>query len=78
MSEMFKGDPDYEKIKAELEPFITRIAKIKGKATPEYQKFKKNVHEWNKRFFKANTNCRNSGIHTETANSAMAGAKNHS
>ena len=53
MPEMFEGDPDYKKIKAELEPFITRITKIKGKATPEYQRFKKNVLEWNERFAKA-------------------------
>lgn len=50
---MFEGDPDYEIIKAELDPFITRITKTKGKATPEYLRFKENVLEWNKRFDKA-------------------------
>lgn len=53
MPEMFEGDPNYEKIKAELDPFITKITKVTGKTTPEYIRFKKNILEWNKRFGKA-------------------------
>lgn len=50
---MFEDDPDYEKIKAELEPFITKITKVTGKRSDEYLRFKKNYSEWNKRFTRA-------------------------
>jgi len=53
MSKMFEGQPDYEKIKAELEPYITKITKVTGKATPEYRRFKENIKEWNKKFGRA-------------------------
>lgn len=50
---MFEGYPDYEKIKAELDPMIARLAKAEGRTTPEYQRFKKKAHEWNEKFDKA-------------------------
>lgn len=50
---MFEDDPDYEKIKTEIEPFITKIAYVTGKLTREYLRFKENYKEWNKRFQKA-------------------------
>jgi hypothetical protein len=53
MREWFEGDPDYEEIKAELEPFITKIAKTTDKTTLQYIRFKKNFLEWKKRDFEA-------------------------
>lgn len=53
MSELFGGDPDYPKIKAELKPFIVGITKGKRKATPEYVRFKAISSEWNKKMNKA-------------------------
>ena len=53
ITRLLEGDPDYEEMKAELEPFITNITKIKGKYTPEYLRFKENLFEWNERFYKA-------------------------
>lgn len=53
MSKMFEGQRDYQKIKAEPEPYITKITKVTGKATPEYRRFKENIEEWNKKFRRA-------------------------
>jgi hypothetical protein len=50
---MLENDPDYEKIKGELEPFVTKITKKTGKRTDEYLRFKKNYIEWDERFTKA-------------------------
>jgi hypothetical protein len=50
VKKLFNGDPDYKKIKRELEPFITKITKVTGKSKLEYKLFKKNVEEWRKRF----------------------------
>ena len=53
MHEWFEGDPDYEDIKAELKPFIAKIAKTADKTTLQYTRFKKNFLEWKKRDFEA-------------------------
>lgn len=50
---MFGGDPDYEEIKTELEPFITKITAITPKRSLEYLRFKENFIEWNERFVRA-------------------------
>lgn len=46
---MFEGDPDYEKIKSELDPLITKLYTM-GKGDPKYVQFKGNLEEWYKRF----------------------------
>jgi len=42
--------PQYEGLKAELEPLITRITKITGKATPKYKHFKSMFRQWRPRY----------------------------
>ncbi len=48
---MFKEDPDYERIKSELNPLINGFYSL-GKKNRKYIQFKQSLDDWNKRLVK--------------------------